>query len=320
MIEAGEYAEDGAAAMSAAAPRRARPTLGRVLAIGAPIVYVASLTISILINGAPIARDQMFLWLLLGMAACSISAWRRWGLMLLEWLPFFGLLVAYDYLRGAASVADQNAHILPQIAFERVLTLGGEIPTVWLQERLYDPDRLPWYDVAAWCVYMTHFFVIWIVAAVLWQVAHDRFRRYIAVLVTLTLFGYLTYWLYPAQPPWLTSQIGEIGPVSRIVPSVWGHLGFPTAQTFFETGDGLVNLVAAMPSLHAAYPFMLLLFFWSSGWWVQAGLGLYTLAMAFALVYGGEHFVVDVLFGYVLALLAFAVVDGVPRVAAWVRR
>ena len=58
-----------------------RPTLGRVLAITAPIVFTVSLVVSILINGAPIARDQMFLWLLLGMAAFSISAWRRWGLM-----------------------------------------------------------------------------------------------------------------------------------------------------------------------------------------------------------------------------------------------
>ena len=304
---------------SAAAARRARPAPGRVLAIGAPIVYVASLTISTLMYGAPIARDQMFLWLLLGMAAFSISAWRRWGLMLLEWLPFFGLLVAYDYLRGAASVANEDAHILPQIAVDRALAFGGQVPTVWLQERLYDPDRVPWYDIATWCVYMTHFFVIWIVAAVLWRFAHDRFRRYVAVLVTLTLFGFLTYWLYPAQPPWLASELGEIGPVDRVVPTVWGHLGFPTAQTLFETGDGLVNLVAAMPSLHAAYPFMLLLFFWSSGWWVRIGLGLYTVAMAFVLVYGGEHFIVDALFGYVLALLAFAVVDGVPRVAAWVR-
>ena len=297
-----------------------RPTLGRVLAITAPIVFTVSLVVSILINGAPIARDQMFLWLLLGMAAFSISAWRRWGLMLLEWLPFFGLLVAYDYLRGAASVKEADAWVQPQIAVDRALTLDGALPTVWLQQQLYDPAHLPWYDVLAWCVYMTHFFVIWIIAAVIWRFAHDRFRRYVAVLVTVTLFGFLTYWLYPAQPPWLASNLGEIGHVSRIVPSVWGHLGLPTAQTFFETGNGLVNLVAAMPSLHAAYPFMLLIFFWSSGWWVRIGLGLYTLAMAFTLTYGGEHFIVDALFGYVLVLLAFALVDGVPRLVAWARR
>ena len=62
-----------------------------------------------------------------------------------------------------------------------------------------------------------------------------------------------------------------------------------------------MNTVAAVPSLHAAYPGMLLLFFWSAGWRVRAGLAVYTLAMAYALVYGGEHFVADILAGWALA-------------------
>ena len=78
-----------------------------------------------------------------------------------------------------------------------------------------------------------------------------------------------------------------------------------TAQSVYENG-GLVNTVAAMPSLHAAYPFMLLLFFWSAGRRVRAALAVYTLAMAYALVYGGEHFVADILAGWALAGVAYA--------------
>ena len=64
-----------------------------------------------------------------------------------------------------------------------------------------------------------------------------------------------------------TPTPGTDGPVAKIVPTVWGHLGVPVAADLFETGDGLVNLVAAMPSLHAAYPAMLLLFFWGGVLW-----------------------------------------------------
>jgi len=96
------------------------------------------------------------------------------------------------------------------------------------------------------------------------------------------------------------------------VPLVWDRLGVSSMQSVYENSS-LVNTVAAMPSLHAAYPFMLLLFFWRSGWAVRAGLGAYTLAMAFALVYGGEHFVADILAGWALAALAFGVVDGLRR-------
>lgn len=111
---------------------------------------------------------------------------------------------------------------------------------------------------------MTHFFAVWVVAAVLWRLNRPRFRRYAVLTITLTLAAFLSYWLYPAQPPWLH----DAG-VARIVPTVWDHLGVPAMQSVYED-DRLVNTVAAMPSLHAAYPFMLLLFFWSSAGGVGA--------------------------------------------------
>jgi len=96
--------------------------------------------------------------------------------------------------------------------------------------------------------------------------------------------------------------------VARIVPVVWGELGVHTAASLWEGKGDLVNLVAAMPSLHASYPFMLLLFFWPAGWWVRIALGAYTVAMGFVLVYGGEHFVIDLLVGYLWTGIAFAIV------------
>ena len=143
---------------------------------------------------------------------------------------------------------------------------------------------------------MTHFFAVWVTAAILWRLARPRFRRYAVTAVLLSLAAFATYWAYPAQPPWLAGEGVLMPSVDRIVPTVWGHLGVATAQSIYENGD-FVNPVAAMPSLHAAFPLMLLLFFWSAGRWVRLGLGLYTLAMAFTLVYGGEHFVADILAG-----------------------
>lgn len=278
------------------------------VAVLAPAAYVVALGASIAAWGLPLARDQLFFWLGLGMVAFSVAAWRSWGRLVLEWLPFLGLLVAYDYARGAVSVPSADAHILPQIRFDEWLG-AGSIPTVWLQERLFDAGDVRWYDVASWLVYMSHFFVVWVVAAVLWRVAHHRFRRYLALTVTLTVAGLLTYWLWPAQPPWLAGDEGTIAPVDRIVPAVWDHLGVSTAASVWEGHGDLVNLVAAMPSLHAAYPFMLLLFFWPAGRAVRAALFAYALAMGFVLVYGGEHFVLDILVGWAYALVALGVVS-----------
>jgi hypothetical protein len=287
----------------------------RVLAVAAPVAYFVALGASIAAWGLPLARDQFFFWLGLGMAAFSAGAWRTWGGMVLEWLPIFALLVLYDFLRGAVAVTADQAHVAPQVAFDKAIG-GGEVPTVWLQDHLWNAAHLHWYDFAVWAVYLSHFFVVWVVAAVLWRLDRARFRRYAAVAVTLTCAAFLTYWLYPAQPPWLWDS-----GIDRVVPTVWDHLGVQTMQSVYEN-DSLVNTVAAMPSLHAAYPFMILLFFWGAAGRVgRAGLALYAFAMAFTLVYGGEHIVLDKLVGGAIAAGAFVLVCSlVPAVKDLVMR
>ena len=94
---------------------------------------------------------------------------------------------------------------------------------------------------------------------------------------------------------------------------MWGAVGIEPAHALFENRGEFYNQEAAIPSLHAAYPLLLLLFFWGAGWWARVGLGAYVLAMAFALVYTGEHYVADVVIGW---LYAGGVVAGV----AWARR
>jgi membrane-associated phospholipid phosphatase len=212
------------------------------------------------------------------------------------------------------SVAPDRAHVSAQIAVDRVLGLG-EIPTEWLQRHLWSAGHLHWYDYAVWGVYMTHFFAVWLVAAALWRVSRRRFAHYAVVTMVLTLAAFLVYWRFPAQPPWLAGDLGRIGPVDRIVPMVWDHLGLSSMSSVYENGD-LVNTVAAMPSLHAAYPMLLLLFFWSSGRAVRAGLAAYTLAMGYALVYGGEHFVTDILAGWLMAGVVYVVVTAAVRAAS----
>src|SRR5689334_4027096 len=144
---------DPATAMSLDAPAPARRDVRRVLARAlvacAPGMYVAALGATIALWGLRLARDQLFFWIGVGSAAFSIPAWRTWGLMLLEWLPFFGLLVAYDFLRAAVSVPPSLAHVAPQIAVDKFL-FAGTVPTVWLQAHLWSPGHYHWYDYAVW--------------------------------------------------------------------------------------------------------------------------------------------------------------------------
>jgi hypothetical protein len=64
------------------------------------------------------------------------------------------------------------------------------------------------------------------------------------------------------------------------------------------------NAVAAMPSLHVAFPALLTLWFIRESWRVPALLmGAYTAIIGFEVVFSGEHYVVDVLGGIAIAVM-----------------
>jgi membrane-associated phospholipid phosphatase len=291
-----------------------------------PAAYAVALTVQIAGSGVPLMRDRVLLWVGLGLVAFSLHRLRRDAVaLLLDWLPFAAILLVYDLLRGSADGLLFRAHTWPQLYFDKDL-FGGVAPTVWLQRALYHgAGALRWYDYGAWGVYLTHFFTTLVVAMVLWLVARSDFRRYAAMVSLLALMGFATYALFPAVPPWMAAQQGALPPdVQRIIGAVFAHLPIQDTSTIFQKGTRYANDVAAMPSLHAAYSLLIALFLWplARRWWWRALLAAYPLAMGFALVYTAEHYVADVIAGWIYALVACLAVDAATArlVAARLRR
>ena len=278
--------------------------------------------------GVPTGREWLTLWVLATLFAAvggDVAVWRR--AVVRDWLPFLAVLFAYDLLRGLANeiggslfslprwfsnptnrVSVARAHLLGPLDVDKGL-FGGHVPTVWLQEHLYTRGVAHWWDRLAVVVYLSHFLVSLILAIVLWCVAYPVFRRYLAAFVTLTLITLTTYVVYPAAPPWMAALNDKIPHVDRVVQSTLGVLGGSTVNTAVEKGTAYSNPVAAMPSLHAAIPMMLAIFFWPTArTWLRAVLAAYALAMAVTLVYTGEHYVVDVLMGWLYAALSVTAV------------
>jgi hypothetical protein len=223
----------------------------------------------------------------------------------LDWWPILLILVAYAVLHEIGDTMTDRAHVDPQLWFdERVF---GTVPTVWLQQRLWDGrDNLHWYDYLTWLVYLSHFFVTLTVAVVLWFRRYREFFRYRALILTVTFLGFATYVIYPAFPPWLQSARGDMPSTARVVREVWLGLGLDQVAAVFGQKSNYAFPVGALPSLHAAWPFMLMLFFWSrAGRW-RILLVAYTLAMAFTLVYTADHFVFDIITGWAYATLVYA--------------
>ena len=312
------------AATRTLAPRvvvRNREAARRILRWAAPVAYGVALGVRVAGSGFSIARDEMLLWIGLGLIAGSITQPRRFLVgIVLEWAPVAAILFAYDLLRGYADGLLFQSHLQFQLRGDEWL-FGGQAPSVWLQRHLWGgAGHIRWYDYLSWGVYVTHFFAALFLAAALWLFAHHRFRRYVAMVSLLAVVGFATYALYPAIPPWLAADQGDMAPVERIVPYAWSHIHIFSFDTLFQTGSQYANDVAAMPSLHAAYSMLITLYLWgmTRSRWLRAALAAYPVAMAFALVYTAEHFMIDILAGWLYAVAVFMGVNEVADV--WARR
>jgi membrane-associated phospholipid phosphatase len=259
-------------------------------------------------------RERLLPWLGIGIIILVAgTGWRRIVELIVCWIPFLFLWVAYDLVRG---LVDNNRHIhtTEPITFDKALFFG-HLPSNVLQDRLYVAQHIQWWEAITGITYMTHFFVVYVTAAVLFVRSRDRFIRWMTALVLLTVLGVLGYWLYPMAPPWMAANNLHLIPeLAR--PGTRGltllHLRW--ADRLWHHGANnseMVNPVAAMPSLHAAYTVLFAWFFAkrTRRVWVKVLLALYPLLMAFTLVYGGEHYMIDILVGWVLAFVAVELTD-----------
>ena len=294
----------------------------RLLRVGVPALWLFLSAVMVATVGIPTSHDLVFAWFAVGMAAFVITDLRRrLPRFVAEWSPFMGVLFVYDRLRGFADGMIVHAREIPQIRLEAAL-FGKPIPTVWLQSHLWHgPNDLRWWDYAVWFVYLTHFLATLIVAAILWTWAHQYFAKFATMVCVLAFAGFATYALYPAVPPWMAAQHGSIGEANRTIKLAWPHIPIAHFGSLFEKGQHYANNVAAMPSLHAAYALLLTLFLWRLlPWWTRPLLALYPPAMAFTLVYGGEHYVVDCIAGWIYATVVYFAVEAVFERRALRRR
>lgn len=264
-------------------------------------IYALASVVAIAFIGLPRGRQMVFAWVVLGLfAASAASPLQGVRDLIRDWLPLFVVLATYDQLRG---IADNlfTAHTAPQLYFDQWL-FAGHVPTVWLQQNFFDARHLEWWDYVLCVVYMSHFVAPIAIAGVLWVRNRARYRAYAVRIVALSYVAFVTYVVFPAVPPWMASNQDDIAATVRTQREVWKQLGFKAAENVVSGGSHVVNDVAAVPSLHAAFPALFLFFFWSGARrCVRVLLVAYTLAMGFALVYGAEHWVFDVLLGWAYA-------------------
>jgi membrane-associated phospholipid phosphatase len=279
----------------------------RVLAVSA---YAVALVAWCVVVGIPNDPPGVALWLWL-LAIC----WRLdWSLQFpKDWWAWLLALAVYGLVRGVTDDLGFAPHLTwPVRADEWLARLWGghDVPTVelqraWCEEPCAYDGPFRWYDYATSAVYASHFLVALSVAGVLWLRDRAQWLSWIRRYVTISYLALAGYIVFPMAPPWMAAERGEIPPLLRMSSRAFQDLGIERTTMVF---GGLANKTAAMPSLHAGIAFLLAFYGVRRlrGWWRWLLL-LYPGAMSVALIYAGEHYLVDALAGAGIAWLAMAI-------------
>lgn len=220
--------------------------------------------------------------------------------------------VLYDYMKAFPNYLLNPVHIADLYAAEKALfgiQTGGELLTpneFWLRH------SHPVLDVASALFYLGWVPVPLAFAVYLFFKSRRQFVYFSLTFLLVNLIGFVIYYLYPAAPPWYVQTTGfDLEPATPGNPAGLArfdtYFQIPLFSSLYAKGS---NVFAAMPSLHAAYPLIVLYYSVKNRLgpmnWV---FGIIMIGIWFAAIYTSHHYVLDVLAGILCGVIGICLFD-----------
>jgi membrane-associated phospholipid phosphatase len=218
-------------------------------------------------------------------------------------VPLSLVAVLYDAMRllRNAGLAPSKVHVADIREKElKWFGVGKGSSRITLQDWFQEHDSL---FLDLYCAIPYGVFLYVVAGYAVYLLGRDRGaqKRFAWGFFVLNAAGFVTYHLYPAAPPWYFRKHGARVDL-RAAPSEGTHLarvdkfiGYPYFKKFYSRAS---DVFGAVPSLHCAYPLLMILV----GWRLHGPVGRFFLAlfygsMCFSAVYLDHHWVIDVLLG-----------------------
>jgi membrane-associated phospholipid phosphatase len=222
-------------------------------------------------------------------------------------LQMWGYLNHYEMPNDDPAALEARVRIDYPVRLDRVLGLGT-LPGLRLQRTLARPAEISRLDAVLVWAHWLWFLVPHGTVAYMLAFRREDFPSAAVRIYAVFDLGLVGYWTLPTAPPWYAARHGRADADLRRMMVEHGE-AFWKAR--WEPMYGFLggNPLAAMPSLHFATSVMAAHVLAEAGP-VQGALGwTYAATLGFALVYLGEHYVVDLLAG-------LALTEGVRRGAS----
>jgi hypothetical protein len=218
-------------------------------------------------------------------------------------LQMWAYVAAYKMPADDPEALERRVFVKYPVAFDRFIGAGTP-PTLRLQRALGTPGaHARWEKALVWSHWLWFFFPHGTVAYLLLR-HRDRFPRGAAQIYATFDLGLIGYWAVPTAPPWYAAEKGLLDDgrtpeVRRMMVEYGQHFWRSGWSPLYGVLGG--NPLAAMPSLHFATSVTAAHVLAGTGRTAGALGWSYALTLGVALVYLGEHYVIDLLVGLALA-------------------
>jgi membrane-associated phospholipid phosphatase len=212
--------------------------------------------------------------------------------------------VLFDFMKAFPNYQYNQVHI--QSLYEAEKGIFG----IWNEGKLLTPNEF-WLahktkglDILSGVFYLSWVPVPLVFAGFLYFKNRVQFFHFSLTFLLVNLIGFVIYYVYPAAPPWYVQLHGF-----EFYPHTPGNTAglarfdaYFNVQVFQSLYAKSSNVFAAMPSLHSAYPLLVLVYGWrNSMGWLNILFALIVLGIWFAAVYTSHHYILDVMAGILCA-------------------
>src|SRR3954466_14269249 len=161
-------------------------------------------------------------------------------------------------------------------------------------QRIVDSSQL-FLTAAAWTYWNSEFTVLCATLLFIYLRRHPHFARFRNTILLANMLGLIGYVLVPTAPPWMFASYGFVDGVNHSTSAI----------------AGMANPYAAMPSLPAADALIVGVFMFRvcRHWWSKALWALWPVWVWFCVMATANHYLLDVMAGIVVALIALKAVS-----------
>ncbi|PKP33597.1 MAG: PA-phosphatase [Bacteroidetes bacterium HGW-Bacteroidetes-16] len=248
--------------------------------------------------------DQMILIMLYVICFYAHQKTRKF---ILGFSIFIVFWIAYDSMRALPNYEVSTVHIREPYELEKALFGIHKNGSVLIPSEYFANHTSQILDLLSGLFYINWMPVPLAFGVYLFVKDKYMFTKFSLVFLLANLVGFVIYYIYPAAPPWYVELHGfslKIGvPGFRAGLGRFDELvGIPVFAGIYNKN---ANVLAAMPSLHSAYPVIVLYY------GIKKRLGLFIIFLVifmigiwFSAVYTSHHYIIDIVVGVADALIA----------------